>query len=310
LTSDAAAKIQGDTQAALIVEPRLVNEQGLAARFAQIVSPILASLGFRIVRVKISAQDGMTVQIMAERPDGSMSVNECGLVSEALSPVLDVEDLVKQAYRLEISSPGIDRPLVRVSDFQRAAGKEIRLELDVPLNGRKRFRGLIGSISGEGKDALLRLERTDAKPGEPVEAEIPLRNLGEAKQILTEELIRETLRAAKAAQAEAGITGDDFEPSEDGGQEQSPVPERGPGRFAARNAGKQAPRRSITKSKPVLPAGVHTGFKKTMPPDNKASSYDLNDKISSGLPGKKAAPSVLEKSNPGLKLRPAKPLPK
>ena len=98
-------------------EPRLITEPGLPARVAAIAEPVIEQLGYRLVRVRVSAAEGCTVQIMAERPDGSMTVEDCESVSRALSPVLDVADPIERAYRLEISSPGIDRPLVRKSDF-------------------------------------------------------------------------------------------------------------------------------------------------------------------------------------------------
>jgi ribosome maturation factor RimP len=106
-------------------EPRLVTETGVAARVGTIVDPVLRDIGYRLVRVKISAQNGCTVQIMAERPDGSMTVEDCEAVSRAVSPALDVDDPLDRAYHLEISSPGIDRPLVRVSDFARWASQKI-----------------------------------------------------------------------------------------------------------------------------------------------------------------------------------------
>jgi ribosome maturation factor RimP len=230
----------------LLGEARFVAETGAAVRIAELAQPVLADLGYRLVRVKLSAQDGMTVQIMAERPDGSMTVNDCEAVSAALSPVLDVEDVVHQAYRLEVSSPGIDRPLVRASDFRRAIGQEARIELRAGLDGRKRFRGQIAAVEGEELAASLKLLRGDAKPGEAVEAILPLRDIAEAKLVLTEALIRESLRAAKAALAGA----EGAEESGDG-EVAAPEPARGPGRFAARNA----------KPKPVLPAGVATKFK-------------------------------------------------
>ena len=101
------------------IEPRLIEEAGVAARVARVVEPTIEGIVFRLVRVKVSAQNGCTVQIMAERPDGSMNVDDCEKISRALSPVLDVDDPVGVAYHLEISSPGIDRPLVRKSDFDR-----------------------------------------------------------------------------------------------------------------------------------------------------------------------------------------------
>ena len=105
-------------------EPRLIADKGVAARVGAVVEPVLRDLGYRLVRVRVTAQNGCTVQIMAERPDGTMSVDDCEAVSRAVSPALDVDDPVDRAYHLEISSPGIDRPLVRVSDFARWAGHE------------------------------------------------------------------------------------------------------------------------------------------------------------------------------------------
>ena len=135
-------------------EPRLIIESGRAARVAAIAEPILAELGFRLVRVRISGSAGCTVQIMAERPDGMMAIEDCEAVSRALSPVLDVADPIEGAYRLEISSPGIDRPLVRRSDFDRYAGHTAQVEMLVLIDGRRRFRGeLIGT---DGDNVLMR----------------------------------------------------------------------------------------------------------------------------------------------------------
>ena len=122
-------------------EARLIEDSGPGERVGRIAAPVLRDLGYRLVRVKISSAEGATMQIMAERPDGTMSIEDCESVSVALSPVFDVEEPMAQAYRLEISSPGIDRPLVRESDFARAVGHEARVEMAVPVNGRKRFRG-------------------------------------------------------------------------------------------------------------------------------------------------------------------------
>src|SRR5690606_18859 len=139
-----AAKI-----AELLVEPRLVTEPGLGARVASVAEPVLTDLGYRLVRVKVSGEAGCTVQIMAERPDGSMNIDDCEAISRALSPVLDVADPIDRAYRLEISSPGIDRPLVRRSDFDRYAGHLARIEMETPVDGRKRFRGVLTGTEGE-----------------------------------------------------------------------------------------------------------------------------------------------------------------
>src|SRR5947208_15568951 len=112
-------------------DPRLVVEQGIAARVAAIAEPVIVDLGLRLVRVRVSGLSGCTVQIMAERADGTMSIEDCESVSRALSPVLDVADPIERAYRLEISSPGLDRPLVRRSDFERAAGHAAKIEMAV-----------------------------------------------------------------------------------------------------------------------------------------------------------------------------------
>src|SRR3954453_12973631 len=138
-------------------EPRLIAEQGIAARVAALSEPVLSGMGYRLVRVKISGLDGCTVQIMAERPDGTMTVEDCETVSRALSPVLDVADPIDRAYRLEISSPGMDRPLVRRSDFERYAGHLVKIEMAVPHQGRKRFRGTLGATEG----GSVRLYRDD-----------------------------------------------------------------------------------------------------------------------------------------------------
>jgi len=183
-------------------EPRLIEETGVVARVAHVAQPVLTGLGYRLVRVKLSAQAGMTVQIMAERPDGSMNLNDCEIVSAALSPILDVEEPVKGAYRLEISSPGIDRPLVRVSDFRRAFAREARIAMTTGVSGRKRFRGFVGEVEGEGRSAVLTLDRSDAKPGEAPKAVLPLHDIAEARLVLSEALIRQSLRAAKASRGQ------------------------------------------------------------------------------------------------------------
>src|SRR5215470_4075947 len=143
-------------------EPRLIVEQGVAARVAAIAEPVIAGLGLRLVRVRISGLSGCTVQIMAERPDGSMSIDDCETLSRALSPVLDVSDPIERAYRLEISSPGMDRPLVRRSDFERHAGSTIEVEMAVAVGGRRRFRGRLVGTEGEA----ARLHRDDAAADE------------------------------------------------------------------------------------------------------------------------------------------------
>src|SRR3984957_3885479 len=133
----------------LLAEPRVVVERGAAARVSAVAGPVLQGMGYRLVRIKISGEAGCTVQIMAERPDGSMQIEDCEAISKALSPVLDIADPIERAYRLEISSPGIDRPLVRRSDFERYAGHLVKIEMAVPHDGRKRFRGALAGVEGE-----------------------------------------------------------------------------------------------------------------------------------------------------------------
>ena len=177
-------------------EPRLIVERGVAARVAAIAEPVLAGLGYRLVRVRVSGLDGCTVQIMAERPDGTMTVDDCEAASRALSPVLDVADPIDRAYRLEISSPGMDRPLVRRSDFERYAGHQLKVEMATAIDGRRRFRGLLLGVEGEA----ARLRRDDAAPGEVNEVLLRIEDMAEAKLVLTDALIAESLRRGKAQQ--------------------------------------------------------------------------------------------------------------
>ncbi|MCJ2014827.1 ribosome maturation factor RimP [Methylobacterium sp. J-076] len=175
-----------------LTEPRLAGESGVGAQVARVVEGPLQGLGYRLVRVKVSAQNGCTVQIMLERPDGTCTIDDCEAASRVLSPILDLDDPVGVAYHLEMSSPGIDRPLVRVSDFARWAGHEAKVELAVPLDGRKRFRGLIGVPDAEGRTVPIDLP--DVKEGLPSRIVLPLRDLADAHLVLTDELVRESLR--------------------------------------------------------------------------------------------------------------------
>jgi ribosome maturation factor RimP len=176
-------------------DARFVGESGIAAEIAALAEPVLAELGFRLVRVKLSGRDGTTVQIMAERLDGMLTVEECAEISRRLSPVLDVHDPVKGQYTLEVSSPGIDSPLVRPTDFEARAGQEAKIELKELLAGRKRFRGMLEGI----EDGEVRIEVELDEIGRQVVG-LPLRLIGEARLVLTDELIRETLRRAKKAE--------------------------------------------------------------------------------------------------------------
>jgi ribosome maturation factor RimP len=194
-----AQQRQAAPAATIEMEPRLITEPGLPARVAAIAEPVLEGLGYRLVRVKVSNADGCTVQIMAERPDGSMVVEDCETVSRALSPVLDAADPIDRTYRLEISSPGIDRPLVRLSDFDRYAGQMVKIETEIPVDGRKRFRGLLVGTVGEA----ARLRRDDVETGEDAEILLPIADMNEARLVLTDELVTQALRREKAAKREA-----------------------------------------------------------------------------------------------------------
>ena len=235
-------------------EPRLSQEHGVALTVARISEPVLRDLGFRLVRVMLSGQDGATLQIMAERPDGTMDVEGCEAITDALSPVLDVEDPIRGEYRLEISSPGIDRPLMRVSDFRRAVGHEAKIELHGEAaqrtGGRRRFRGRIDALDEEDGAPMLHLTRSDPKPDEAAVVRVPLADIADGRLVLTDALIRETLRAAKADQAKAA-DGD-----EAGDAEVPPV--KGPGRFALRNAQKPG----SAKQRPLMPSGVRATLRK------------------------------------------------
>jgi len=173
-------------------DARFVGETGLAAEIAGLAEPVLADLGFRLVRVVVSGRNGATVQIMAERPEGTITVEECAEISRRLSPVLDVHDPIKGQYTLEVSSPGIDRPLVRPSDFDAWAGYEAKIEMKELISGRKRFRGVLEGIEGEE----VRIEVELDQLGRQVIG-LPLGLIGEARLVLTDELIRETLRRTK-----------------------------------------------------------------------------------------------------------------
>ena len=179
-------------------EPRLVKETGLAARVAAITEPVLHGLGYRLVRARVSGRDGCTVQIMAERPDGTFSIDDCEAASRALSPALDVEDPISGPYRLELSSPGVDRPLVRCSDFVRYAGHEVKIEMELAVDGRKRFRGEL--LGAEETDAKVRIQ--DAT-GAPQVVKLPIGEMAEAKLVLTDALVAQSLRRGKLAAREA-----------------------------------------------------------------------------------------------------------
>jgi ribosome maturation factor RimP len=175
---------------------RFISETGVAADIAALVEPMLDQLGFRLVRVAISGRDGTTVQIMAERPDGTISVEDCALVSRNLSPLMDAHDPIAGQYTLEVSSPGIDRPLMRPSDFVKWSGHVAKIQLKEAVSGRKRFRGVLDGV----ENGEVRME-TDLGEAGLQTVGLPIALISEARLVLTEELIRETLRRAKKGNA-------------------------------------------------------------------------------------------------------------
>ena len=186
-------------------EARIITETGLDRRIADIIEPVLVAMGYKLVRARLMNQNGLTLQVMAERNDGTMTVADCEEVSMAISPVLDVEDPVDKAYHLEVSSPGIDRPMVRKSDFERWQGHIVKCETSILVDNRKRFRGKITEVDADG----FTLERDQVAYGEEPRVKIPFNALSEAKLILTDDLIRDALRADKLAKAQAANQNDE-----------------------------------------------------------------------------------------------------
>lgn len=190
-------------------DARIIVESGVEAKVANIIEPEIEDLGYRLVRVKLSNINGATLQIMAERPDGTMNVAGCEEVSRAISPVLDIEDPISQAYHLEISSPGIDRPLVRLSDFVTWAGHTSKLETHQIVNGRKRYKGMIISVAGN--DITFRREAPNE--GEDPEFVLPITEIKDAKLVMTDDLITEALKRDKTLREANGIEDGDAAPS-------------------------------------------------------------------------------------------------
>ena len=163
------------------------------AHLEPILTPAIEAAGFKLVRLRLLGGKRKTIQVMAERPDGTMNVDDCAELSHALSEFLDAEDPIEGEYVLEVSSPGIDRPLTRITDFARWSGHEAKLELTAPdANGRKRFKGLLLGL--DGNDVVF---ETDGQ-----RLSIPFRAIAEAKLVLTDKLIQEDLKARKRAQQE------------------------------------------------------------------------------------------------------------
>jgi ribosome maturation factor RimP len=184
-----------------LTEKRYIKETGLEQRIARIVEPVANDLGYSLVRVKMTQENGLTLQIMAEDGNGRFNITDCERLSKDVSPVLDVEDPIDREYHLEVSSPGIDRPLVRVRDFAAYIGHEAKVELSDLLDGRRRFRGLIKAVDGDHVVITL----PDVPKGSEPDFRLPLTMLAEAKLVMTDKL----MNLAQVDQAEFPIDDDE-----------------------------------------------------------------------------------------------------
>ena len=174
-------------------ETRLITEVGINARIANIIQPIIEEMGFRLVRVNYTGLNGGTLQVMTERLDGSMTIEDCEQVSRSISPILDVKNPIHNAYNLEVSSPGLDRPLVRKSDFEFWAGHYVKVELAVSLGDKKKFRGILLGII----ENMIRIRNSGKTDNEPETIEIPITDIVECRLVETDELIKSALKAGK-----------------------------------------------------------------------------------------------------------------
>ncbi len=167
----------------------LIAKAAIDRRIAEIITPVVEDMGFEVVRVRLMTGKESILQIMVQRPDGQIEVDECAQVSTALSAVLDVEDPILDVYTLEVSSPGIDRPLTRIKDFDQWEGFEAKIETDELIDGRRRFKGVLAGT--EGDEVLITI--TEGTIG------LKFEWLSDAKLVLTDELIRDVLRGRKDA---------------------------------------------------------------------------------------------------------------
>lgn len=191
------------------LQERFIRESGVAAQIAALAEPVIEELGLRLVRVSISSQGGTTVQIMADRPGGVISVDDCADISRQLSPLLDAHDPIRGFYVLEVSSPGIARPLVRPSDFDDWAGFEAKIELREMIDGRRRFRGILDGY--ENGEARLRIELKDFDG--PQIVGLPVSMINDAKLVLTDDLLKlaQTADNAENTGVATGETGETLE---------------------------------------------------------------------------------------------------
>lgn len=171
----------------------LIAKAAIDRRLAEIVGPVIEDLGYELVRIRLMSGKSTTLQIMADKPDGGIEVDDCAEISNAVSATLDVEDPILDAYTLEVSSPGIDRPLTRLKDFEMFEGYEAKIETSEMIDGRRRFRGELAGV--EGDEVLINIEQG----GETVTIGLQFDWLSDAKLVLTDDLIKEMLRQRKAA---------------------------------------------------------------------------------------------------------------
>lgn len=184
-----------------LTEKRYLKETSLEARISRIVEPVANDLGYSLVRVKMTQENGLTLQIMAEDENGRFNITDCEALSKEVSPVLDVEDPIDREYHLEVSSPGIDRPLVRARDFATYIGHEAKIELSDLLDGRRRFRGFIKAVDADSVTVTLPDVPRDTDP----DFKLPLHLLAEAKLVMTDKL----MTMAQVDQEEFPIDEDD-----------------------------------------------------------------------------------------------------
>ncbi|MEO5808336.1 ribosome maturation factor RimP [Devosia sp.] len=188
-------------------EKRYIKETGLEARISAIVEPVANGLGYALVRIKITQENGCTLQIMAEDANGNFGITDCEKLSKDVSPALDVEDPIEREYHLEVSSPGIDRPLVRARDFIAYIGHEAKVELADMLDGRRRFRGPI--VAADADSVTIRIAEVPA--GTDPDFKLPLAMLADAKLLMTDAL----MDMARTAQQENNPLDDDEIETED-----------------------------------------------------------------------------------------------
>ena len=182
---------------------RIARESGPAAAVARLAEPLLRDMGFRLVRVRFAGRD---LQVMAERPDGSLTIDDCAAISRALSPLLDVEDPISGRYNLEISSPGVARPLVRPADFETWAGHEAKIEMITPIDGQKRFRGVLEGFDEDSDEVRLFLPAEKAggeKGDDDVLIGLKFTDIASARLVMSDALLN---AAAKAAQRKDSLT--------------------------------------------------------------------------------------------------------